>query len=140
MSPTVGHNDLCSPAKRRISSLINEYFNFYLEIAEAASDLLPDCDEREAKEESQGASEIGDQGEKGVEKDLLLNLSKINLQLHEYDLGCAGNCPEGDENLVLWCRSHGVFAWSAARELVFLVAARLLTSSNLEYFFQVVFH
>ena len=126
--------------KSRISSPMNVYFNFYLEIAEVASDLLPDCDEREAKEESQGASEISNQGEKGVEKDLLLNLSKINLQLHEYDLGCAGNCPEGNQNLVLRCRCHCVFVWSAACELVFLVAARLPTSSNLKYFFQVVFH
>ena len=38
---------------------MNVYFNFYLEIAEVASDLLPDGDAREAKEESQGASKIG---------------------------------------------------------------------------------
>ena len=61
--------------KSKISSLMNVYCNYsQLEIAEAASDLLPDCDEWEAKEESQGASEISNQGEKGVEKDLLLNL------------------------------------------------------------------
>ena len=60
----------------RIFPMMNGFFNFYcqLEIAEAASYLLPDCDEWEAKEESQGASKVSNQGEKGVEKDLLLNL------------------------------------------------------------------
>ena len=43
-------------------------------VAEAASDLLPDCDEWEAKEEPQGASKVSNQGKEGVEEHLLLNL------------------------------------------------------------------
>ena len=46
----------------------------YQVITEAASDLVPYCDEWKAKEEAKGASEVSNQGEEGVKKDLLLNL------------------------------------------------------------------
>ena len=36
---------------------------------------MPNCDEWKAKEEPKGSSKIGNQGEEGVEKDFLLNLS-----------------------------------------------------------------
>ena len=63
-----------------ISSLM-KFLSSKLEIEEAASDLLPNSDEGKAKKKSQGASEISNQGEKGVEKDLLLNLSSGTIVL-----------------------------------------------------------
>ena len=59
-------------------------------IAEASSDLLPDCEERKAKEESQGASEISNQGEERVEKDLLLHLGYARLRECRYNKNLGG--------------------------------------------------
>ena len=44
-------------------------------VAKAGSDLLPDCHEREAKEEAEGASKLSNEGGERVMKNFLLNPS-----------------------------------------------------------------
>ena len=80
-----------------------------------SSDLLPDCHERESKEEPKGSAELRDQGGERVEEDLFL------------DLGCLGRRPECQHRRV------GKDFWGALYKLVFFVMTRLLALSHLYY-------